>query len=1036
MKRILSLTLGLALLTLVFAPAALARPIDDGQRVNLQMWDPNAEVMAASTNQRADTAFLFAASGDGSYGMAGTVEWGYTFDDLGTGSAAPAGFYGIDNTASPGPYWNIHTTDLCTGTNTDIQFAIPFGGGTNTYAVWCGAENQCGWENPTGYGSGWNQWCIVENTVGGSTMTIQFDWTHDYEGDAWDNFRIEVEVDGVLTEVFSNLIGGPEVIDDEIVLVDAATYGGSTLGDIVFIFKSDGNTDDQYGLFTSNVGAVWMDNMIITQGATDIFREDFEDGLVPAGMSFDVPAGAGQYATLYSNLFAEDICFLNNTYAWAFFDLLTSNPDYPIPVIAYGPPYVDNFVASPLLEVDQNGDPFVLDSETEVWLNYFCYYDMPLNPLIFQNWEVAAKTLEVPCLGPWKNDLTVWYGEFKQWSQNAYNVTQYIAESANNGTVNGIAVRVGAVDMCEAWCGVHGDGTGHTPGPFFDNVSVRLVSGSAIAWDISSYHRFQDNFPEAGNGLVRIDSAYNVEPDASTTVVIGDSTMIECVADLAGGFASHMNGLAGEERPNIYMWYRITEGPNAGYLGADTADQDDLDGIYSPYDGTAEIDAGSGEYWMIAVADSAAYQGTISESRWAFDLNDEFFEPGDVIQHFFRVEAVGSNFQTRPEFAMSSDPELRGYYLIRCLPTAGNTLLFADDAYARGPWPLWREAFRYNGYVEYDVYSTQGPSSGLQNGLAGRATTDDIEQYEMICWDSGGLPSYTITDEGPQDKVFDTDLLEYWIENAEHPAYFWVMGNQVANDLGTGDAFLSSVMGAALLDPALYYDDYTGILVPFCRATEPRLAYLDGEPTFWVDGGCPGVEDFSVVVPTGSFAVTAHEWPESPSGVVAGILNEDPDGNGSLTNNLGFETKVLYNPFSYMHVWDAGYGLPAGADYARLMVGHVLQNLFSFGPDGQPDSAPEVPAFTKLEGNFPNPFNPKTTIRFSLANAGDVTLQVYDISGRTVATLLDGQNMAAQAHEVVWDGTTNTGDRAASGIYFYKLIADGKSFSDKMVMLK
>ena len=99
MKRILSLTLGLALLTLMLTSAAIARPDVSGDRVNMKLMDVNATVEAANTGSRADTLFLFAASGDGAYGMPGTAEWGYTFDDIGR-SAAPAGFYGVDNTAS------------------------------------------------------------------------------------------------------------------------------------------------------------------------------------------------------------------------------------------------------------------------------------------------------------------------------------------------------------------------------------------------------------------------------------------------------------------------------------------------------------------------------------------------------------------------------------------------------------------------------------------------------------------------------------------------------------------------------------------------------------------------------------------------------------------------------------------------------------------------------------------------------------------------------------------------------------------------
>ena len=88
-----------------------------------------------------------------------------------------------------------------------------------------------------------------------------------------------------------------------------------------------------------------------------------------------------------------------------------------------------------------------------------------------------------------------------------------------------------------------------------------------------------------------------------------------------------------------------------------------------------------------------------------------------------------------------------------------------------------------------------------------------------------------------------------------------------------------------------------------------------------------------------------------------------------------------------------------------------------------------------LTQNKPNPFNPKTTIAFNLTSPGDVTLEIYDVAGRRVATLLD-RHMSAGAHVAQWDGKTNDGERAASGVYFYELAAGDERISRKMVLLK
>jgi aminopeptidase N len=87
---------------------------------------------------------------------------------------------------------------------------------------------------------------------------------------------------------------------------------------------------------------------------------------------------------------------------------------------------------------------------------------------------------------------------------------------------------------------------------------------------------------------------------------------------------------------------------------------------------------------------------------------------------------------------------------------------------------------------------------------------------------------------------------------------------------------------------------------------------------------------------------------------------------------------------------------------------------------GTSDAA-EVPAGSaRLTGNYPNPFNPSTTIRFELPAAQEVSVSVFDAAGRLVATLLDGPR-GAGAHQVVWDGRDRSGSRSASGVYFVRL---------------
>jgi len=90
---------------------------------------------------------------------------------------------------------------------------------------------------------------------------------------------------------------------------------------------------------------------------------------------------------------------------------------------------------------------------------------------------------------------------------------------------------------------------------------------------------------------------------------------------------------------------------------------------------------------------------------------------------------------------------------------------------------------------------------------------------------------------------------------------------------------------------------------------------------------------------------------------------------------------------------------------------------------------------TALAQNHPNPFNPRTEIRFSLETAGPARLRVYDARGRVVKVLADGPRSSGE-HAIIWDGTDAYGKPVASGVYFYRLETDERSISKRMVLLK
>lgn len=96
---------------------------------------------------------------------------------------------------------------------------------------------------------------------------------------------------------------------------------------------------------------------------------------------------------------------------------------------------------------------------------------------------------------------------------------------------------------------------------------------------------------------------------------------------------------------------------------------------------------------------------------------------------------------------------------------------------------------------------------------------------------------------------------------------------------------------------------------------------------------------------------------------------------------------------------------------------------------------PSVRPTLSLHQNSPNPFNPSTTIGFLLARRGMATLRVFDARGRLVKSLVNAF-LTAGEHTIAWDGTSETGERVASGLYVYRLDAAHSSESRKMVLVK
>jgi hypothetical protein len=117
------------------------------------------------------------------------------------------------------------------------------------------------------------------------------------------------------------------------------------------------------------------------------------------------------------------------------------------------------------------------------------------------------------------------------------------------------------------------------------------------------------------------------------------------------------------------------------------------------------------------------------------------------------------------------------------------------------------------------------------------------------------------------------------------------------------------------------------------------------------------------------------------------------------------------------------------------LLGNILE-YFGKEPNTTPTDVTEWASFTTGLGRaHPNPFNPAATLEYSLGAPGRVSIRVYDLAGRLVRTLVDETSDPGE-YRAVWDGANESGERAASGVYFVRMEAGRFQGGERIVLLK
>jgi hypothetical protein len=962
------------------------------------------------------------------------------------------GWTSVDRTEQYGTFFHVADGTELDGGDFGRLNAI-----RGTKSMWCGAAPSsapplCGFSKLPGYGNRWDQVLRSKPFACDSVhicYKVRWDSEPGYDGtfveylDTAGNTWNPLPVNG------GNITGytGVGSADD---CWGFAVPTGTT--QIRFHFKSDGAWSDEDGLQDTD-GAVIVDDIVVEcymSGVLDtMYVEDFEDEAPGALATSDgvwiaepMATGYGDYAALHpgTGVLQEDQCVHNGSWIWGFFDdpAVTNYGCAGFPnqgAVPYGTPdgrYIDNEIWSPLIPYTGTGDQTVLTFDV--------YRDMAINTLIYYTWHV--RSWSDGCPSPWRSVSFGYYGQSRNWVEERSPIGAFIDPGAES-----IQIALGVVDQCGAWCGVFGTGECHSHAPLFDNVRVDRVDVVGPQYTLRFVDMFQDNFAEDGTltGVARADGANDIKPGDNPSILPADSL----VATITGLGTDPYTGMG----PRAYVWARVQDG-GAGVAGTDMEASHTSDAFPHGSDYRAgnkrwplvsSVVVGGATWYQLRMDTVFTTGGAVVKDRYCFDFNDVVFVPGDTIRYFLgALDAFGDPTYVSRDL----DGQGQGFVITQdinecfaspmeftILPAGGykrgGDILYVDGSDDRGgPAELYYDtAFDYLILRDLvDRYDILAPSSGLSNGLAGRVknvATQIMIPYRKIIWNSGNLSSALLGD-GDTTPVKQDDfglLYQFLNTHPSHPG-LWISGDSNAqewNTMGASATTMKAYMGFTLVN-----GNHTALGEP----VSPTLTGV-GPATTGLShvayGGCPVINDFDVLSTAGGAGTPVGEMQNTGSGQFYAMSQATPNSNSSVA-------KVFLQGYSFTYIRDLG--APAFPPARVAFMRAVLLWLDNIVPN--PIGIKDQPKFVnRLDHNYPNPFNPTTTITYAIKTRGPVALTVYNVVGQRVRTLVsEVQAPRAEGFTVDWDGRTDAGAPVASGVYFYKLTTKEFSATKKMVLLK
>jgi len=426
--------------------------------------------------------------------------------------------------------------------------------------------------------------------------------------------------------------------------------------------------------------------------------------------------------------------------------------------------------------------------------------------------------------------------------------------------------------------------------------------------------------------------------------------------------------------------------------------------------------------------------GAALPTAYSADVPAGTYARGTQLRYYFSVTDSLNAMVTLPSDALPNSH----YFTATVLPAiqaasgtcGGNTanVLYVNSYEGVGGGHVMDQALTALG-LRFDRYDVNAPSAALGNAPGGSPPGDPVRHwpgisasalgvYSAIVWDVGDRSSSTLSAQ-------DQQLLQTWLKLPGGNRGLLAAGDNLAYDLSVNaqdiGTFLTCALGTTYIRDVWENAPQDSLQPVTSGAAGTRIA---SEP-FALDGECPSLNRFDALQPSSCAGPKARAWITYPNASVASVEKRDSVGvvaDSSRSTLLGFSLGTIPN-----------------ATRRNLLLYRTLVNEFEtptcYVATGVDEAASAASPRARLFNAAPNPFNPHTSIRFSLARPARVRLMIFDVSGAKVKSLADALMPAGEYH-VTWDGTNDRGKALASGAYFYRMDADGVAEAKKLILLR